>query len=325
MEATENGVAVIIAAYRAANTIGPAIHSALRQPETAEIVVVDDCSNDGTPEAATLAGGGDPRVKVLRQTVNGGPSRARNRGIAESSAPWIAVLDADDALLPGRFAALLRGFEWDFRADNIVFIQDMADPAATEHMEGDGLSCQLNLVQFIEGNLPQRDRVRGELGFLKPIFSRGFIEHNRLSYRDDCRLGEDFLFYVEALAKGARFRLDRQCGYAALRREDSLSWTHRTQDLGNLAAGTRELMDSCDLTVAARKALTRHWRSTRARLAHREVLDARRARGLTAALLKLAFNPSVFGAILHDKLMPKRATTSRAGRLVSDEEFNALC
>ena len=41
-------VAVIVAAYNVAETIAKAVTSALAQPETAEVVVVDDASEDHT-------------------------------------------------------------------------------------------------------------------------------------------------------------------------------------------------------------------------------------------------------------------------------------
>ena len=65
---------------------------------------VDDASTDGTADAARAAGDGSGRLKVLTQPLNAGTSAARNRGIAESTAPWIGVLDSDDFFLPGRLA-----------------------------------------------------------------------------------------------------------------------------------------------------------------------------------------------------------------------------
>jgi glycosyltransferase involved in cell wall biosynthesis len=45
----------------------------------------------------------DNRIRVI-QSEHVGCSRARNLGIKESKAPWIAVMDADDIALPKRFA-----------------------------------------------------------------------------------------------------------------------------------------------------------------------------------------------------------------------------
>jgi len=63
-----------------------------------ELIVVDDGSKDGTPEAAESFGS---RVTVLRQK-NAGPAAARNRGIAAASGEFIAFLDADDVWLPSK-------------------------------------------------------------------------------------------------------------------------------------------------------------------------------------------------------------------------------
>jgi glycosyltransferase involved in cell wall biosynthesis len=72
--------------------------------EAHELIVVDDGSRD----AATLAVLADldrSGVRVLRQE-NAGLSVARMAGVAETSAPYVLPLDADDALAPGAIAAL---------------------------------------------------------------------------------------------------------------------------------------------------------------------------------------------------------------------------
>lgn len=91
-------VAVVIPAYNPGDHFEWALESVLAQSRpAAEIVVVDD----GSAEPVAVA---DPRVRVIRQP-NGGPGAARNRGVAHTSAPLIAFLDADDLWLPNKLAA----------------------------------------------------------------------------------------------------------------------------------------------------------------------------------------------------------------------------
>jgi glycosyltransferase involved in cell wall biosynthesis len=89
---------VIIPTYRRPKATVRAVRSALTQTiEDLEVIVIDDCSGDGTPEAIEAIG--DPRLRVIRHERNLGVCAARNRGIAEARAPYIALLDSDDVLL----------------------------------------------------------------------------------------------------------------------------------------------------------------------------------------------------------------------------------
>jgi glycosyltransferase involved in cell wall biosynthesis len=67
-----------------------------------ELVVVDDGSTDRTREVAAEHAR-DGRVRYLAQSREE-RSAARNRGIAASSAPLVAFLDADDRWLPEKLA-----------------------------------------------------------------------------------------------------------------------------------------------------------------------------------------------------------------------------
>jgi hypothetical protein len=72
--ATDGGhIAVIIAARNAAGTIGAAVRSALSQPETREVIVVDDASDDTTGPPPWPPRTGDPRLRVLRRRPMSAP------------------------------------------------------------------------------------------------------------------------------------------------------------------------------------------------------------------------------------------------------------
>lgn len=94
---------VIIAAYQAADTIAEAVASALGQTlPPHEVIVCDDGSTDDL--AGALAPYRD-RIILLRQD-QGGAASARNRALRSATGEFVALLDSDDAFLPGRLAAL---------------------------------------------------------------------------------------------------------------------------------------------------------------------------------------------------------------------------
>ncbi|GAM96389.1 beta-1,3-glucosyltransferase [alpha proteobacterium U9-1i] len=203
-------IAVVIAAYNAALTLERAVRSALAQPETSEIIVVDDASTDVTAALTESLAKADPRVRLIRQSRNAGPAHARNAALNVATAPWIAILDADDYLAPGRFAALLTNAgDADFIADTLIRIPDGAPtPAFTPDPRVLG---PISFEHFVLGNM---GALKGplDLGFVKPIFRRAFVEQHGMRYAD-MRLGEDYEFYARALALGARFLMIGAAGY----------------------------------------------------------------------------------------------------------------
>jgi succinoglycan biosynthesis protein ExoU len=303
-------VCVIVAARNAAETIAAAVGSALYEPEVAEVVVVDDGSTDGTSACAAKADDGSGRLTVISWTRNRGPAYARNRAIEMSEAPLIAILDADDFFLPGRFRHLLSTDDWDFIADNVAFI-DFGDRAvdAPEITAFRADPSFLNLREFVLGNIARRGRRRGELGFLKPVMRRAFLEQGRLSYRESLRLGEDYDLYVRALARGARYKVVRTCGYGALVRSDSLSGQHRTEDLERAYAADRDIVKSeLGLSPVEAAAVGRHARHLRRRFELRRFLDMKNHSGLQAAAFHALARPATVPGLATDILIDKLAS-----------------
>jgi succinoglycan biosynthesis protein ExoU len=312
-------VSVIITARNAAETIGDAVTSALGQAEVSEVVVVDDASTDGTGDAALAAAGADPRLIVLRQATNLGPAAARNLAIARSTAPYVAILDADDYFLPNRFTPLFAETGWDLIADNIVFVPD----ALTRRIGPDQLppapggSMALDLAAFVRGNIARKGLQRGELGFLKPVIRRSILPANSPVYDPALWLGEDYDLYVRLLLAGARFRLSRRIGYAARVRSGSLSGQHRTGDLGALLEATARHVKADDPEAAT--AIRDHRRQLHGRYLLRAFLDLKSARGpgtaLAFALMPPTNLPPIVGGILADKLGARRPKTAGPGAL----------
>jgi glycosyltransferase involved in cell wall biosynthesis len=86
---------------------------------TLQLIIVDDGSRDSSAAIAeSTAGLFSMPVTVLRQK-NGGPSSARNAGVAAARGELIAFLDADDRWLPGKLRAQLEAME-DFPGTALV-------------------------------------------------------------------------------------------------------------------------------------------------------------------------------------------------------------
>ena len=102
-------VSVIIPVHNGASTVRQAIDSAAMQTYPhLEIILVDDGSTDGTLAILQEYAARDPRIRVIAQQ-NGGVAKARNAGIAASTAEFFAPLDADDMYLPDKISRQVEG------------------------------------------------------------------------------------------------------------------------------------------------------------------------------------------------------------------------
>ena len=99
-------VTVVIPTRNRVRCLSQALASALGQEDVSvQAIVVDEGSSDGTQ--AYLAAVSDPRVEVVRHEKPGGPSAARNAGIALAKGAWIAFLDDDDLWGPPKLRSQL--------------------------------------------------------------------------------------------------------------------------------------------------------------------------------------------------------------------------
>ena len=105
-------LSVLMPCWNAATTVERALQSVLDERAVPlECVVIDDGSTDGTVDVVQAVADRDSRIVLLRLPANAGVSNARNRGLAIARGDWFAFHDADDRMLPGGVAALMRPTE----------------------------------------------------------------------------------------------------------------------------------------------------------------------------------------------------------------------
>ena len=107
---TRAPVSVIIPCFCCASTIGRAVRSILSQTMLpAELILVNDCSNDGgltIAELKKIQEQYQDKIKIVVQEMekNDGPGSSRNLGWSIATQPYIAFLDADDSWHPKKIA-----------------------------------------------------------------------------------------------------------------------------------------------------------------------------------------------------------------------------
>lgn len=301
------GVCVIIAAFNAERTIARAIRSVLAEGPVTEVIVCDDASRDATVAIARACDDGTGRLSVISLPSNMGPGAARNVALYASRAPLVCLLDADDYMLPGRISRLLAtaGEDWDFLADDIVIVPEALDSEPIE-LPLERSIVTVRLADFVRSNISRPGRPRAELGFMKPIMRREFLDRNKLRYDGNLRLGEDYALYVEALVAGAVFKVAGACGYVAVERSTSISSSHSSADLKRMADFDRaSLASTAALSADERDALREHLRATLNKYCYRVVLDTKRDGGMLKALRVLLGMPTAWPHILAETLKAK--------------------
>ena len=104
-----------------------------------ELIIIDDGSDDNTPEICEKILELDARIKYLRKE-NGGQGSARNAGIKMASGDYVLLLDCDDALLPSMVKTMMdkiietnsdqvRCLKWDFDIRRGVLGISQANPS----------------------------------------------------------------------------------------------------------------------------------------------------------------------------------------------------
>ena len=97
--------AVIVVAHDHAATLPACLDAvAALNPPPAEVVVIDNASGDGS--AAIAEGRAAAGVRLIREPSNTGFAAAVNRGLAETAAPWVLLLNPDCAPRPDFVAEL---------------------------------------------------------------------------------------------------------------------------------------------------------------------------------------------------------------------------
>lgn len=96
-------ISVVIPVFNGEKTIARAVDSALVQQVEMEVIVINDCSTDGTAQILEKYAV-DSRVRLFTNSSNLGVAETRNRGVDAARGEYVAFLDADDWWEEGKLA-----------------------------------------------------------------------------------------------------------------------------------------------------------------------------------------------------------------------------
>ncbi|MFB9949547.1 glycosyltransferase family 2 protein [Rhizobium puerariae] len=257
-------VSFVIAAYNAGETIGRAVASALAQTGvTMEIVIIDDCSTDGTRELVRSYAEADERVRLIAREKNGGPAAARNAGLEAARGRWIAILDSDDTIHPARLLTMLdsaKASEAQIVVDNIDVIPlEGGSPQTMFPVEELKRRPVMTLADFIGSNVIFQSTFN--FGYMKPVFDREFLMRHQLRFDETLRVGEDYLLLASALASGGRCAVVPETGYVYHLRKGSISRVLEQYHLDAMLASDRGFLARYALDAEAMAAQRRRTRS----------------------------------------------------------------
>lgn len=274
---------VLIAAYQAAEFVGDAVQSALRQTiRPHEVIVCDDGSTDQID--AALAPYLD-RIVLLRQS-NQGESAAKNAACVAATGDFVVILDADDVWAPERLEAL--GDLAEERPDLDVVTTDL-------WFEVDGVRQGrfYDAVPFPEA---EQDAAALDRAFLLHPAVRRSLWLDANGFVSAMEPAADWHFYIRLALGGARFGLVDEPLASYRLRPGSMA----SDRPGALRARVRVLEDIAagpgvpdHLTLAFDRSLAQKRR--RAAQAEAEEAWRERSPGRRSAAMRLALAPGVGG------------------------------
>ena len=195
MPIAEADISILIPTYRYRDKVIRAVESALASG-AGEIVVVDDCSKDGTVEA--LAAYTDPRLRVHENARNIGLWENHLKALGHASKPWIKFIQADDYLLPGGLAAYAEAADRDVtvvwscavvRDEETGAVMQYQDLDAPRRLDGEALLEACVYMGWILGS-PSHMMVRADA-----------IDRDPMAW--DSEISADVVLGAVAAAQGA--------------------------------------------------------------------------------------------------------------------------
>ena len=216
-------VTVIVPMYKAKAYVSPCVNALMRQGlgDRIEILLIDDRSPDDTFEYARELFKDNPLVRVIEQEVNGGPGKARNRGIQEATGEYICFADVDDMYVDNAISQMLETAEKEnadvVHTNGVYFtvIETLPDDLSTIPRENlmDIIFARTSRDLYDESNYSIDDigqRLKAwhnhecHWNVWGKLFRRVFLNENNIHFLN-MKIGEDCLFIMKCVLTAKKY------------------------------------------------------------------------------------------------------------------------
>lgn len=196
-------MSIIIPVFNAEDFILRCIQSISKQNyKNYEVLIIDDCGTDDSVRKVQeyLEENTSFPCVIIRNILNEGPSRSRNRGVQQASGEYILFCDADDELSSEDTVRLLLNKLLENSVDFVVgttkFIKNEIEVDNPYHVLNNKKDVYLNSNEILEGFFS------GEWAVTpwNKLYDKNFLKNNNLSFLPDVLHEDEFWGFETAVA-----------------------------------------------------------------------------------------------------------------------------
>ena len=189
-------VSIVIPTYNAETFLSETIDTVLAQTyQHWELLIIDDCSTDGSLAVAARYHKKDPRIKVVQLDFNrGGPAGPRNVGVSRTEGNWVAFLDSDDIWHPRKLEMQMKIMS---ETGSLFSCTQMKDFTMRQENEFDDIDCsRLENINF------RKQQIKGRIPASSVVVARLLAEQHPFNEEPGYKAVEDYHCWLRILDSG---------------------------------------------------------------------------------------------------------------------------
>ena len=241
-------LSVIIPCYNTEMYMEDCLKSVLAATEgkgiSAEILIVDDFSEDGSIKIAEKMAASSAAIRILHaERETRGPGHARNVAINVAKGEYIAFVDSDDLVVPDIYERMIASLEY-HHSD--ICVCDVSRLKGNKQQFSLPHNRAFSHITMPVTTLKDSPSLVFGVMCWNTVCRRSFLNDWEIRYSEDM-LYEDFLYCFQLMEKAHSISFVRNVEYLwRIRDERNLSITQRYNDLQNLldrTKGNRQILD----------------------------------------------------------------------------------